>query len=240
MTIEPQSTRVLQIIAAFLRLPFASDSIPGKFAEEVIAHVYGADVLDTYDFADVVSRSSRTGWQVKSTKESTPVTWKRAKIPNAEQLIAASFNGAGSKVQDLGDAVIEFCNHHAEQSLRDYNLNEIRYSRIICHVDRVTYFERVLITADKPRLFNPKDFKWKWSKPKKAQAKEQLRALHGTGPDGTKWFAAHLLGENQLHFSGEGKWWPTSIDGRMAAEVRHSDIGASIKWESLIDWLGTA
>ena len=37
------------------------------------------EVLGTYDFVDVIKRGSKCGWQVKSTKESTPVTWKRAK-----------------------------------------------------------------------------------------------------------------------------------------------------------------
>lgn len=240
MSLRPQSSQVLKTVSAYLRLPFAADSIPGRFAEEVIAHIYDADVLDTYDFADVVTQDSRIGWQVKSTKASTPVTWKRAKIPNAERLIKASFDDGPRAVQKLGDAVIDFCNHHAEQSLHDYDLDEIRYSRIICHDDRVTYFEKVLITAEQPQLFNPKDFTWKWSEPKNTRAKEQLRALHGTGPDGSKWFAAHLLGENQLHFSGEGRWWPNQIDGTWAAEVGHLEMGESITWEEFIDWLGTA
>lgn len=240
MAPPPKAKEVLETIASYLRLPFASDSIPGAFAEEVIAHVYGADVLRTYDFADVVSRKMRVGWQVKSTKASTPVTWKRAKIPNADRLIKASFSGGKAAVQALGDAVIDFCNHHAEESLRIYDLDEIRYSRIICDDDTVTYFERQLISKKNPQLFDPSEFSWKWSEPKNARAKEQLRALHGTGPDGTKWFAAHLLGENQLHFSGESKWWPRAFADSSSAQVGVSSLSNPIPWADFIKWLRSA
>ena len=59
-----------------------------------------------------------------------------------------------------------------------------------------------------PQVFNPNDFEWHWSTPKKTVKKEQLSALHGYHKEnGKKWFAWHGLGENQLHFSGEKDWW---------------------------------
>ena len=174
-----------------------------------LAHVRGASVLRTYDFVDVVKRDSRCGWQVKSTKATTPVTWKRAKIPNSVQLIAESRKSSDG-TQALGDAIIAFCNAHAQHSLQHYDLDEIGYSRLIVHADgRVTYFERLLCTREKPIIFDPQDFEWRWSVAKKTVKKEQLPALHGTSKqDGRKWFAWHGLGENQLHFGGEGNWWP--------------------------------
>lgn len=239
MKVRSRHNEVLELLAAYLRLPFAADSIPGAFAEKVLAHVYDAEVLGTYDFADVISHRERVGWQVKSTKASTPVTWKRAKIPDRDHLVKASLSGSSAALQALGDAVIEFCNEHARESLKAYNLDEIRYSRVITHEDRICYFEKTLVTSKNPQLFDPESFTWKWSTPKMVTKKEQLTSLHGIGPDGTKWFAAHLLGENQLHFSGEGSWWPRRFGDANSAEIRLSDLGDSIAWDELIRWLGS-
>ena len=88
---------------------------------------------------------------------------------------------------------------------------KIGYSRLILHPDRrVTYYERLLCTRSHPKIFDPNDFEWRWSKPKKTVKKEQLSALHGIHrKTGRKWWAWHGLGENQLHFSGENTWWPS-------------------------------
>lgn len=62
---------------------------------------------------------------------------------------------------------------------------------------------------DKPLLFEPQNFVWQWSEPKKTRVKEQLPALRGTNiKTEEKWWAWHGRGENQLHFSGESLWWP--------------------------------
>jgi hypothetical protein len=229
--------KVAEALASYRRLPFASDSVPGAFAEAVLALHYDATVLRTYDFADVVSTKAKVGWQVKSTKAATPVTWKRAKIPNATALIDASLKDGPEAVQALGNAVIDFCNTHAKESLDHYKLDEIRYARVICHDDRLVFFERTIVTKADPVLFRPEDFTWKWSEPKKATVKEQLRALHGVGPDGKKWFAAHLLGENQLHFSGESSWWPTDLKNPKMALVLFSSLGPRIEWEEFVAWV---
>ena len=80
----------------------------------VLAHVRGGRVLNTYDFVDVIRTEDGCGWQVKSTKATTPVTWKRAKIPDAVSLIEQSNRSAGG-LQALGDAIMEFCNRHAQE-----------------------------------------------------------------------------------------------------------------------------
>jgi hypothetical protein len=232
--------KVAEALASYRRLPFASDSVPGAFAEAVLALHYEAIVLRTYDFADVVSADAKVGWQVKSTMAATPVTWKRAKIPNAPVLIEASLTEGGEAVQALGDAVIEFCNAHARESLEHYDLDEIRYARVICHADRLVFFERTIVTRGEPILFKPEEFAWKWSEPKKATVKEQLRSLHGMGPDGKKWFAAHLLGENQLHFSGESAWWPTDDKHPRMAIVPFAALPPRIEWEQFVEWVSAA
>ena len=156
------------------------------------------------------------GWQVKSTKEQTPVTWKRAKIPNALELIEGSRESEGG-LQTLGDTIIEFCNDNARSSLYKYGLQEIGYARVILSRNRqVTYFERLLCSDNRPDIFDPTDFTWQWSTPKRTIKKEQLPALHGTHRGtGDKWWAWHGLGENQLHFSGESAWWPHDEDPHM-------------------------
>jgi hypothetical protein len=203
---------------SFLSLPWTADSIPGNIVEKIIALTYQAEVLNTYDFVDVVDQINlRRGWQVKSTKESTPITWKRAKIPNKENLIRNSID-SDEGLQVLGDTIISFCNNHVEESCTLYDLDEIYYSRCILFKDRsVKYFERLLATSDDPRIFIPENFFWKWSSPKNVKKKEQLSALHGfRKSDGKKMWAWHGHGENQLHFSGESDWWD---DGKNSIEL---------------------
>ena len=194
------------MVQAMLRLPFFQ-SLSGSVLEEILAHVYKGQRTGTYDFADVVSDDTHTGWQVKSTRASTPVTWKRAKLPNKQALIKASRKSA-SDAQVLGDAIIDFCNHAATESVSKYGLKKLRYARLVDYMDgRLMYFERELPISG--LLFNPKDFTWSWSIAKKKPKKEQLSAFHGVHTaSGRSWFAWHGLGENQLHFKGESAWWP--------------------------------
>ena len=206
-----QLERISEILTGYLKLPFSGDSIPGALMENVLGEVRSGEVLNTYDFVDVINRGQKVGWQVKSTRASTPVTWKRAKIPNALELINAS-QESKEGLQVLGNAIIDFCNEHAQESMSLYNLNEIGFSRLIVHSNgEINYFERLLCSVDQPNIFNKDELKWNWSVPKKTTKKELLPALHGLHiPSGKKWFAWHGLGENQLHFSGEKAWWPCS------------------------------
>lgn len=208
-----QLKKIADVLSKYMKLPLTADTIPGAIMEALIAHIHGGRVLHTYDFVDVVNEAAKCGWQVKSTKAGTPVTWKRAKIPNADALIAGSRKSAAGR-QELGNAIIDFCNQHIAESIELYGLDEIGYSRLIVFPDRtVMYFEKLLCTREEPILFLRSDFKWKWSKPKKTKKKEQLQALHGIHKaSGDKWFAWHGLGENQLHFSGESAWWPNKKD----------------------------
>ena len=181
----------------------------GRVLEEVLAEVRSARVLPTYDFVDVVSAEEACGWQVKSTKAATALTWKRAKLPNATELINASMESEAA-CQELGNAIIGLCNEHAQASLADYELEEIGYARLILHPDgQVNYFEKLLCSSSKPHIFDPADFSWHWSDPKQTVRKEQLPALQGMHRrTKRKWWAWHGRGENQLHFAGESAWWP--------------------------------
>jgi hypothetical protein len=205
--------KIKAIVCNYARLPFAVDTVPGSLMEGTLASIRKAEVLKTYDFVDVVHQAERCGWQVKSTKDTTPVTWKRAKIAESRALIAKSENDEDA-VQALGGAIIQFCNAHGHESLERYDLEAIGYARLILHSGgTVTYFERELITRESPDLFNAADFTWRWSVQKISAKKEQLSALHGIHrPSGTKWFAWHGRGENQLHFTGERSWWPAPGD----------------------------
>ncbi|WP_272684413.1 hypothetical protein [Providencia sp. PROV141] len=207
---QEELNKLETILVGYLKLPFTEDTIPGSLMENVLATVRQGVVLNTYDFVDVVNKNEKIGWQVKSTKDTTPVTWKRAKIANSQSLINESFN-SDKALSILGNEIIRFCNDHAEESLRLYNLDAIGYSRLIVHKNnRISYFERLLCTKENPIIFNEDDFIWHWSTPKVTIKKEQLPALHGINKkNNKKWFAWHGLGENQLHFSGEKEWWPT-------------------------------
>lgn len=231
-------TQIQNILYRYMRLPFSTESIPGAIMEGVLAHVRSAKRLNTYDFADVVDEKKQVGWQVKSTKDDTPVTWKRAKIPSAEKLIEKSHKSEAG-LQSLGDAIIEFCNQHAVESMKLYKLNEIGYARLLLRDNgTITYFEKLLCSKTKPKLFNTTDFTWRWSKPKKTKKKEQLSALHGFyKPTGKKWWAWHGLGENQLHFSGEHNWWPPKGDAH-AVTFRLPSDKDKLRLEDFLALLG--
>ena len=232
-----QLLEIRNILSNYIRLPFSEDTIPGSIMEAVLAHVRGAKILNTYDFVDVIKTSEKLGWQIKSTKVTTPVTWKRAKIPNQLELIEGSEK---SKVglQALGDSIINFCNEHVAESIKLYNLENIGYSRLIINPDgQVTYFERLLCTKNDPIIFKPSDFIWKWSVKKNTIKKEQLSALHGFKLDtGNKWWAWHGRGENQLHFSGESEWWP-QVNGEHSVSFRFPGAGEKMTLEGFMDLL---
>lgn len=209
-----QRARIARLVSQYARLPFASGTaIPGSVMMAALAEVRGGKVLETYDYVDVIKSAEEVGWQVKSTKASTPVTWKRAKIPGKSDLIDASMNSEKG-LQVLGDAIIGFCNDHIRESMIAYNLKRIGYARLVVHDDSTAlYFEKELATREAPVVFHPGDFRWRWSAPKRTAKKEQLSALHGTHiPSKKKWWAWHGLGENQLHFTGEATWWPSPRD----------------------------
>lgn len=242
---ESEMRQIAEYIRSYVRIPFFdSDAISGKAVEKIIGIVKGGEVLNTYDYVDVVRRGE-TGWQVKSTKAGTPLTWKRAKIANSEKLIGASTTDAG--LAALGKAILDFCNDHAKESIETYDLDEIGYCRLIVNPDNsVHYFERALCTRQNPSIFNPDEFTWNWSAPKKTRAKEQLSALHGYGPGGTKDFAWHGKGENQLHFSGESSWWPELKKPTNTKDILFSEDGHAIsfllpaekvEWKDLLDFL---
>lgn len=233
-----QLKRIQEILTKYIRLPFSAETIPGAVMESVLANVRNAQVLKTYDFVDVICQEKKCGWQVKSTKESTPVTWKRAKIPNGPALIKGSKKSSAG-LQKLGNAIIEFCNEHALESLKSYDLDKIGYARLIIHENQmITYFERLLINKANTRLFDPQDFEWHWSTPKKTTKKEQLPALHGYHRHTKrKWWAWHGLGENQLHFTGEKTWWPSN--GSHSVSFSFPAESDKLSLESFINLLAT-
>ena len=145
---QEELEKISKILTGYLKLPFSGNSIPGALMENVVAEVRESTVLNTYDFIDILDENNKIGWQVKATKDKTPVTWKRAKIPNADEVISESKNSSEG-LQKLGNSIIEFCNEHAIESMKRYGINEIGYSRLIVHSNgNLTYFERVLCTRE--------------------------------------------------------------------------------------------
>lgn len=208
-----QLNRISDIICSYYRLPFSGNRIHGDVLEGILAQVRNAIPLGRYDFIDVVKESDRVGWQVKSTAESTPVTWKRAKIEGRNDLIALSEKSSDGR-HKLGKAIIDFCNTAVYRDFTRYSIDAIIYARLILHPNgTATYFEREIATRKHPQLFNPDDFEWTWTDQRTGLKKEQLSAFHGIHKSsGKKWWAWHGRGENQLHFSGERTWWPPEND----------------------------
>jgi hypothetical protein len=234
----PEQLRTMEnILRRYVCLPISTDVIPGAFLEAVLAHARSAERLYTYDYVDVIDRAKRVGWSIKSTKWDTPLTWKRAKIPSQLDLIAQSKDSA-SGCQNLGDALVRFCNEHAHASLARYSLDEIGYARLILFKDgSVRYFERKLCDRTQPDIFDPNDFEWRWSIQKEGRKKEQLPALHGIHrTSGARWWAWHGLGENQLHFTGERNWWPAP-DSPHAMSFSLPDDCDRISFDRLLELL---
>lgn len=186
--------KIRDVLTSYIRLPFSDDTIPGAIMEGVIAHVRAGAVLKNYHFIDVSKPSEKVGWQVKATKADTPLTWKRAKIPSANLHVKNSHESAKGR-QALGNAIIDFCNKHAQESLSYYNLDAIGYSRLVIFDNKeVLYFEKELCNRKNTKIFQEDDFEWHWSKPKETTKKEQLPAFHGTQKStGQKWWAWHGL-----------------------------------------------
>lgn len=221
---KAQMERLRDIVCLYSRLPFSTDAIPGGVLEGALATVRDGRRLGKYDFVDVVRSEDRVAWQVKSTAEDTPVTWKRAKIGDRNGLIRACDEAKDEEeraeaVAFLGNEVIDFCNKAVERDFDKHPIDEIGYARLVVFGDgRGLYFERRLVTRDAPVLFRREDFSWEWSKERTGGKKEQLSALHGTHrPTGRRWWAWHGRGENQLHFTGERAWWPSQGDGEANA-----------------------
>lgn len=214
-------------------MPFSDETVPGRIMESILANVRDGNVLNTYDFVDVISGS--IGWQVKSTKSSTPVTWKRAKVPDSDKLIQESRKSEAG-AQRLGDVILDLCNQHVYDSIEKYSLTTIGYARFIVDVKttEMTYFERQIASGEDRRVFVPDDYEWIWSEPKRSSKKEQLPALQGIERStGCKVFAWHGRGENQLHFTGERDWWPKSSEHscKWTSPQGHGD--RQLSWQDL-------
>lgn len=248
-----QLEKIRDTLNLYARLPFGSVAIPGAIMEQTLASVRGGVVLPTYDFVDVVDPAKGIGWQVKATMADTPVTWIRAKIKGRNELIEASRRGE-TETQALGDAIIDYCNKHVlasfdlpvkSESRRKtglpavVRLDHIGFARIIVYNDgEVQYYERHLISRGANGLFDPSQFRWRWAAERKEGKKEQLTALHGFNvEDGSKWWAWHGRGENQLHFTGERSWWPREGDEH-SLSFRFG--GSRVSLEDLTKLLGSA
>lgn len=239
--------KIANYLQAYMTIPyFQDDSIPGKIMEKIVELVHKAEQLPTYDYVDVVKRNSY-GWSIKSTKDSTPLTWKRAKIANRNNLIQESLLSEKG-LKHLGDKIIDFCNEHARESLTKFNLTEIGYARLIVFEDNsAIYFERMLCNQNNPNIFNKDDYVWSWSIQKEGTKKEQLSALHAKNiHTNKKAFAWHGQGENQLHFSGEKDWWPKVEIPKSIEEFNFSsDYHAiafrlpsdKVDWDKLVNFL---
>ena len=209
---DEELAQISRCCRAILRLPVSQSRISGSILESVFSFVRKAEYLNTYDYVDVIDPNKRLGWSLKVTKENTPVTWKRAKIPNQRNLVDNSLLkggvrrlsgavGADPATEELGNTIIDFCNAHVMQSIEKYDLNEVGYVRLIQKNDgSMLYFERQLCSRENPNIFDRTDFTWSWSVQKSTRTKEQLTALHGFHKNTQKWWAWHALGENQLRF----------------------------------------
>lgn len=199
---------ISEYLYGYLKMPFSDDFIPGEILEKIIAETKGAERLSTYDFADVIDLDLKLGWQVKSTKESSPLTWKRVNIENASDLINNSLTSESAR-QILGDKVLESCNNHALKSMENYKLKKIFLSRLIINNNgTITYYEKQLCSIKDPIIFRKEDFFWSWSKPNNQKGKKSLTFIGYNKITGLKSFSWYGMGENQLHFNGEKDWWP--------------------------------
>lgn len=208
---KEELNKLKNCIKGYCKMPMSGNGFPGSVLEDIFAYARGAEKLNTYDFIDVLDSKNKIGWQVKSSKDKTPLTWKRVKLDNASSFINNSIKSS-IDCQVLGDLIIDTCNKNALESINKFNLDEVGYSRLILSDDgTLCYFEKILCTKNNPCIFNKEDFEWKWAKSKKGKNKEILSSFQGFNKKtGVKWFSWHGLGENQLHFNGEKEWYKES------------------------------
>ncbi len=229
LSTRPQLEQIRDTINNYLRLPLFRDyasGIPGYLLEYAVATARGAVILPTKDFVDVVLPSAQLGWQVKSLLEHSPLTWKRVPLKGDKtRLIAGATTSPGLK--KLGDAIIQDCNLKARGSLnldfknnlrarnlvgtRKLQLSEIGYSCLMVFPDRnkATYFERLLITTNKPDLFNPEDYVWNSPEMEEKQSADNVSrsAYVGRYINGRKHFSWHgKTNDHQVHFEGDIDW----------------------------------
>lgn len=174
-----QLDELQSLIKTYWLLPeiFRSPHISGSFMERALAHARGGEALATYDFIDVLCDDKTIGFQVKATKDTTVVTWMRAKIPNKQSLVTASQVSdsqlRADSLQKLGDTIIDFVNKKIEKSFRKYKkVHSIHYARVR-HIStgRVEYVEAPLCNRSSMILFDKDDFSWEWRKNKDLEAK---------------------------------------------------------------------
>ena len=222
-----QLERIKQTLCSYHMLPFSGTRIPGDVLEGVLAHVRGGDLLGKYDFVDVLQRSEGVGWQVKSTRHRSPLTWMRADFRRRSELVAEADaeRDEGRKrelVQALGDSVIEYANASIRDSFTKYGLQQVMFCHLVLMPEnRAMYYEKLLAVEGEEELFRATDFMLSWREPRPGRANrnadpddpgaaEQLPSLRGRHvPTDQDWFAWYGRKGGQLHFLLEEKiWWP--------------------------------
>lgn len=212
-------------IKAYQSLPFFDGSVPGKILETLVAFAFQGRVLNTLDFVDVVS--GKVGWQVKSIKAGSDVTWKRVTIANPEFLLELSYEEPAF----LGRYLIDICNDHIFDSFVKYGLEDIRYIKAEIHPSNVVLVEKSIVTNDSIVAFDHDDFYWHWTEPKHRNNKELLPSFSGFHKEtNSKWFSWNGLGDNQFRFTYEKVW---AMEGAVSKSISTEDV-VSVSLEELI------
>lgn len=193
--------KIVGFLTTYTRIPFIEENaIPGNIMENAVSIARNGTQLPCYGFIDVIN--DNIGWQVKSSRKKSPLTWGQVKAPS--NLLQSKDAIA------LGNHLINSINESSIAAMEKFNLETIGYARLIVYPNNhAVYFEKELSNRTNPIIFNPKTYLWSWSNCTRKSNKETKPSLVGINTiTGMREFSWHCLSGSQLHFDAEYQWWP--------------------------------
>jgi hypothetical protein len=145
-----------------LSMPFIGP-IDGELWERVLADVKGAEQFSSKKLFDLVDRSTKEGWSVK-TIFGKPLRGAIVSPIIARIRVFELYDlDLDSDPQVIGDSLIEFWNDKVKTHSKLQNVEDKFISILIKGTDLVNfaYFEKRI------DVYNPDDFIWSWSEPRK-------------------------------------------------------------------------
>lgn len=147
-------------LRAFSRVPHSDSILTGKLLEKVYASSIGGIATGDNSFIDV--RKGDTGWQLKSTIQTTgDIVLRRATIQDQAEKIVASKTSETAR-EDLGVELLQDCNNNITNAMSKHDVERVGY----CHAkffegNSVEVMEAVF--ANTRLIFNPDNFYFEWS-----------------------------------------------------------------------------
>lgn len=190
--------RLRKHIRVYSRLPHSNKILSGKVLEKVAADAVNGHASDDNSFVDVIR--GETGWQLKSTMQSTKhLVWGRVKLEDKYDRILEACESESLR-DELGADLLAACNYKVAISMDKHGIEEMRYMHVKFLEGNVVSVTEAIIDA--PQIFNESGFFWEWQ-----NAEGNSGALVGYSRDtGEEWFRWYGQNENHFHLTNEQAW----------------------------------